>query len=102
MLMHVTWSPEGTVIVLTCIAAVVIPATIKLVSVIFDRIETLQKLARESVQKAEKAENKADAQGAVLVQAVEKINEVADKNAADVAPMPVPSCPPPEETRSNP
>ena len=49
-------------------------------------------------EKATEAKEAADTLGGLVIQQHQKINELADKNPADVAPMPpMPVCPPREE-----
>ncbi len=82
------WTPEGFVLVLTCVAVVLIPALITLITVIFNKLGDLQRVATA-------ANTKADVQGVALVETRQKVNEIADKNPADVTPLPpMPICPP--------
>lgn len=76
------WTPEGLVLVLTCIALVLLPALGTLITIIFNKLTELRATNR--------------VQGEIIQQQHEKINELAEKNAADVAPLPpMPMCPPP-------
>lgn len=67
------WNASDVVLVLTCIAGVLIPSVIALVTAI-------------------KAKATTQVQGQAITQQHAKINELAEKNPADVAPLPPMPC----------
>jgi hypothetical protein len=80
------WSPEGVVLVLTCVAVVLIPALTGLLTLVFNKLKELKQVAVE--------------QSHVIGMQHQKINELAEKNPADVSPLPpIPICPPVDETK---
>jgi hypothetical protein len=87
------WSPEGVVLVLTCVAVVLIPALTGLLTLVFNKLKELKQVAIE-------AKRIAVEQSHVIGMQHQKINELAEKNPADVSPLPpIPICPPVDETK---